>query len=51
MLSWFLENLATILVSALLLVAVFFIIRGMVRRKGNTCSCGCSDCQFRGKCH
>lgn len=53
MFEWIKANLATILISAVLLAAVVFIVIRMVRdrRKGSSCSCGCAGCPLRGKCH
>ena len=47
MLTWILENAATILISAVILLAVVIIVRGMAKGKIKTCSdCGgdCSAC-------
>ncbi|MCR5429244.1 MAG: FeoB-associated Cys-rich membrane protein [Lachnospiraceae bacterium] len=48
------ENLGTIIVSAVLLVIVFFVVRSMIvaRKKGKTtCGCGCANCAMKGTCH
>lgn len=65
MLTWLAENAATILISAVILVVVGLIIRGMVRGKIKTCgdcgscsgacasereSAGCGACPFSGNC-
>ncbi len=54
MLLWLKANLATIIISAVILIGVFFIIRSMLRAKRegkNTCSGGsCSTCQISGYC-
>ena len=56
MLSWLAANAATIVISAVILVIVGLIIRGMARGKVKTCgdcgSCGspCGGCQFSGQC-
>ena len=64
MLTWFIENAATILITAALAVIVFFILRGMVRGRIKTCSdcascgtcaagesaSGCAACPFHGGC-
>lgn len=52
--TWLLENLATILISAILLAVIAAIIVHLVhnRRAGKTsCGCGCSSCPMEGKCH
>lgn len=54
MLAWIMGNMATIVVSAVLLLAVAVIIAGMVRdkRKGkSSCGCGCAGCAMHGACH
>ncbi len=47
MLSWIMANLATILISILLIVAVFLILRKMIRDKKqgkSSCGCDCGSC-------
>lgn len=60
MITWIMENMATIIVSAVLLLVVAAVIAGMVRgkRKGkSSCGCGCagcpagSCCAMNGDCH
>lgn len=54
MLAWIMENLATILISAVLVVIVAAVLAGMVRdkKKGkSSCGCGCSGCAMNGACH
>ncbi len=54
MLTWLSDNLATIVVAAILLAIVVLIIVKMVRdrRNGkNSCGCGCESCPSRGVCH
>lgn len=54
MLTWFTENLATIIISAALLAAVAAVIAGMLRdkKKGKSaCGCGCASCAMSGACH
>lgn len=54
MLAWIMENLATILISAVLVVIVAAVIAGMVcdKKKGkSSCGCGCSGCAMNGACH
>ncbi|MCI9438208.1 MAG: FeoB-associated Cys-rich membrane protein [Lachnospiraceae bacterium] len=52
--AWIVENMATILVSAILAAAVAGVIVSMVRnkRKGkSSCGCGCAGCSMNGSCH
>lgn len=54
MLTWIMENMATIIISAALLLVVAAIVSGMVRgkRKGkSSCGCGCAGCAMNGACH
>ena len=54
MFEWISENIATILICAVLLAVVAFIIAGMVRdrKKGkSSCGCGCAKCPMSGSCH
>ncbi len=54
MLTWISENLATIIVCAILLCAVAAVIAGMIRdrKKGrSSCGCGCANCPMKGGCH
>lgn len=66
MFAWLAANAATIIISAVLLVIVGLILRGMARGRIKTCgdcgSCGgacasddaqspCGACQFSGQCH
>ena len=51
---WITENLATIIVSSVLILIVALVIVSMVKRKKNgTSSCGgnCSGCPMGGTCH
>lgn len=60
MFAWLAANAATILISAVLLLIVGLIIRGMIQGKVKTCgdcgSCGagckdgCQACRFSGSC-
>lgn len=54
MVTWIMENMATIIVSAVLIIVVAAVIAGMVRskRRGkSSCGCGCSGCAMNGACH
>lgn len=54
MLSWICENMATIIICAVLTAVVIWIIAGMVRKKKegkSSCGCGCSGCPMSGDCH
>lgn len=54
MLTWIMENMATIIISVILMIVVAAIIASMVRnkRKGkSSCGCGCAGCAMNGTCH
>lgn len=54
MMTWVYENLATILICAVLLAIVIGIIAGLLRKKKqgiSSCGCGCSNCPMNGSCH
>ena len=54
MFIWITENLATILISALLIAICTVIILKLRRdkKKGKTsCGCACSGCAMSGMCH
>lgn len=54
MLAWIYQNLATIIISVIILAVVAAIIISMVRnrKKGKTaCGCGCSNCPMSTSCH
>lgn len=51
MLAWISENIATIIICAVLIIIVAAIIIGMIRdrRKGkSSCGCGCANCPMGG---
>ena len=56
MVAWLVQNAATLIISAVLLVIVGLIVRGMARGKIKSCSdCGsagggCTACQFADQC-
>ena len=54
--NWVIQNIGTILVSALLIAVVAGIIVSMIRkkRKGQSVVCGCGSCKgcaMHGSCH
>lgn len=52
--EWIINNLATIIISAVLLLIVVSIIVKLVndRKKGKTsCGCGCENCPSSSACH
>lgn len=54
MLTWLMENIATIIISAALVIVVAVSIASMVRskKKGkSSCGCGCAGCAMNGACH
>lgn len=54
MLNWIIENLANIIVCAIISVLMALIIVSMVKnkRKGKTsCGCNCGGCPDSGACH
>lgn len=54
MLSFIAQNLATVVISLLLLAVVAGIIARMIKnwKAGKTsCGCGCSGCPMSGTCH
>lgn len=54
MLAWIMENIGTILISAVLLLVVVLIIRKLVKdkKKGkSSCGCNCAHCAMAGSCH
>ncbi len=54
MITWFSENIATIIICAVLIGIVAAIIAHMIinRKKGkSSCGCGCANCAMSGHCH
>lgn len=52
--GWLTDNLATIIVSIILIVIVALIIRKQIRDRlagRSSCGCGCENCASRGICH
>lgn len=52
MFAWITENIATIIICAVLMAVVAAIVVSMIknRKKGN-CGCGCAGCPMNGSCH
>lgn len=54
MLTWLSENLATLVISAVLIAAVVLIVCSMVKKRKqgkSSCGCGCANCAMHGACH
>lgn len=54
MFEWLISNLATILISLVLLSVVALITVNFIKnkKKGRTsCGCGCENCAMSGSCH
>lgn len=54
MLAWIMDNLATIIVCAVLIAIVAATVISMVRNKKkgkSSCSGGCAHCSMNGACH
>ena len=54
MFLWIRENLATVVICAILVLIVAAILVRMVKnkRKGrSSCGCGCEHCAMHGECH
>lgn len=54
MLIFLLENLATVLIAAVLLAVLAGIVLFMRKNKKqgkSACSCGCANCPMSGECH
>ena len=53
MLAWLTENIATIIICAVLIAVVSAIIVSMIKNKKkgkSSCGCGCADCPMSGSC-
>ncbi len=51
---WFIDNIGSIIVGAILVSIVALLIIGNIRnkKKGKSgCGCGCSKCSLNGICH
>lgn len=54
MLAWLTENIATIIICAVLIAVVSAIIVCMIKNKKkgkSSYGCGCADCPMSGSCH
>ena len=54
MLTWISENIANIIICAVLIAVVAAIIVSMIRNKKkgkSSCGCGCADCPMGSTCH
>ena len=54
MLAWISENIANIIICAVLIAVVAAIIVSMIRNKKkgkSSCGCGCADCPMGSSCH
>lgn len=54
MITWLSENIATIIICAVLIAVVAAIIVSMVKNRKNgksACGCGCADCPMSASCH
>ena len=54
MLAWLTENIATIIICAVLIAVDSAIIVSMVKNKKkgkSSCGCGCTDCPMSSSCH
>lgn len=52
--TWLIDNLATIIVSALLVLAMSAVVYKMIKDRKNGkggCGCGCEGCAMADKCH
>ena len=54
MFAWLSQNIATIIICAVLIAIVAAILVSMVKNKKkgkSSCGCGCADCPMSGSCH
>ena len=52
--DWFMENLGTVIVAAIVLTVLTLVSVRMVRNKKqgkSTCGCGCGGCAMKDRCH
>ncbi|MCD8110354.1 MAG: FeoB-associated Cys-rich membrane protein [Clostridiales bacterium] len=49
--EWIIDNLSTVIIGLLLLAAVIFAVRTLIKdHKNGRCSGGCPGCSHTGKC-
>ena len=54
MFTWLAENLATVIISVVLIAVVALIVLSMVKKRKQgkpSCGCGCAHCAMHGACH
>ena len=54
MLTWIVENLATVIICIVLVAVVAAIIVSLIRNKKrgkSSCGCNCAHCAMAGSCH
>lgn len=54
MISWIIDNIATIAICILLIIIVSAIIRTIYKNKKkgkSSCGCNCAHCAMAGSCH
>lgn len=52
--TWLMNNIGTIVISAILLAVILLIILQLKKNKAagkSSCGCGCANCALHGKCH
>lgn len=52
--AWIIENLGTIVVSAVLIAlvaAILCYLAGRKKKGKSSCGCGCANCSMSGCCH
>jgi hypothetical protein len=53
MISWLIDNFATVVISGVLIALIASIVAGMIKNKKSgkaSCGCGCSGCSLDGSC-
>ncbi|MBQ7347311.1 MAG: FeoB-associated Cys-rich membrane protein [Clostridia bacterium] len=54
MLTWFMNNIGTIAVCAVLIVILGALVVSLIKNKKagkSSCGCGCANCAMQGQCH
>lgn len=53
MLSWFSENIGSIIILIVLILIVLLVVRYMInkKKKGGSCGCDCGGCSMSETCH